>query len=105
MGKHHGSSRYGGHRCGNGRQAKQKDLPKLSVSATHTGTVRFFNPTKGWGFIRPDATKKTAYQDVFIHISQIEAARIGKVDEGHRLKFTVGTHRGHEHAINLERTT
>ena len=44
-----------------------------------TGTVKFFNQTKGFGFITPDQGGK----DVFVHITAVERSNIGTLDEGH----------------------
>jgi CspA family cold shock protein len=48
-----------------------------------TGTVKFFNTTKGFGFITPDKGGK----DVFVHISAVERSGIGGLDEGMRVSF------------------
>ena len=48
-----------------------------------TGTVKWFNPTKGYGFIEPDDGGK----DAFVHISAVEAAGIGTLNEGQRVSF------------------
>lgn len=50
-----------------------------------TGTVKWFNPTKGFGFIQPD----DGGQDVFMHISAVERAGIGNPSEGQRLSYEV----------------
>lgn len=50
-----------------------------------TGTVKWFNPTKGYGFITPDDGGK----DVFLHISAVERAGLSSVAEGQRLSFDV----------------
>jgi CspA family cold shock protein len=50
-----------------------------------TGTVKWFNSTKGFGFIQPD----DGGQDVFMHISAVERAGIGNPSEGQRLSFEV----------------
>lgn len=50
---------------------------------TKTGTVKFFNATKGFGFITPDDGGK----DVFVHISAVEHAGIPMLDEGMKLEF------------------
>ena len=47
------------------------------------GTVKFFNATKGFGFITPDQGGK----DVFVHISAVEKSGMGQLDEGMRLSF------------------
>ena len=46
-----------------------------------TGTVKFFNQTKGFGFITPDQGGK----DVFVHITAVERSNIGALDEGMRV--------------------
>jgi cold shock protein len=48
-----------------------------------TGTVKFFNNTKGFGFITPEKGGK----DVFVHISAVEKSGIGSLDEGMRVTF------------------
>ena len=48
-----------------------------------TGTVKFFNSTKGFGFITPEKGGK----DVFVHISAVEKSGIGSLDEGMRVSF------------------
>ena len=48
-----------------------------------TGTVKFFNSTKGFGFIQPDDGSK----DVFVHISAVEAAGLGTLSENQKISF------------------
>jgi cold shock protein len=48
-----------------------------------SGTVKFFNQTKGFGFITPDLGGK----DVFVHITAVERSGIGSLDEGMRVSF------------------
>ncbi len=48
-----------------------------------TGVVKFFNQTKGFGFITPDQGGK----DVFVHITAVERSGIGSLDEGMRVSF------------------
>lgn len=48
-----------------------------------TGTVKFFNQTKGFGFITPDQGGK----DVFVHITAVESSGIGPLNEGMRVSF------------------
>ena len=50
-----------------------------------TGTVKWFNAQKGYGFIQPDDGSK----DVFVHISAVEKAGIGNLQEGQKLSFEV----------------
>ncbi|MDX2233191.1 MAG: cold-shock protein [Hyphomonadaceae bacterium] len=48
-----------------------------------TGTVKWFNPDKGFGFIQPDNGGK----DVFVHISAVEAAGMRSLNEGQKVEF------------------
>jgi len=48
-----------------------------------TGTVKWFNPTKGFGFIQPDA----GGPDVFVHISAVERAGLGSLQEGQKISY------------------
>jgi len=48
-----------------------------------TGTVKWFNGTKGYGFIQPDDGSK----DVFVHISAVERAGMGTLNEGQKISF------------------
>ena len=62
------------------------------------GTVKWFNETKGFGFIAPEGGKK----DVFIHISAMERAGIRELADGQAVTFDVERGRdGRESAINL----
>ncbi len=62
------------------------------------GTVKWFNPTKGYGFIRPD----TGGKDVFVHISAVEKAGYTGLAEGAKVTFDVVPNRGKESAENLK---
>ncbi len=62
------------------------------------GTVKFFNATKGFGFIQPENGEK----DVFVHISAVEQAGMGTLAEGQRVSFEVVTERGKLAASNLK---
>ncbi len=62
------------------------------------GTVKFFNATKGFGFIQPENGEK----DVFVHISAVEQAGMGTLAEGQRVSFDVVTERGKLAASNLK---
>jgi CspA family cold shock protein len=48
-----------------------------------TGTVKWFNSTKGYGFIQPDDGSK----DVFVHVSAVERAGMGTLSEGQKISF------------------
>ena len=63
-----------------------------------TGSVKWFNTTKGFGFIAPYGGKK----DVFVHISAVEAAGIRVLNDGQQVTFDIETSRdGRESATNL----
>ena len=62
------------------------------------GTVKWFNATKGYGFIAPEGGGK----DVFVHISAVEAAGMGSLNEGQRVSYDVVTDRGKQAAGNLK---
>lgn len=62
-----------------------------------TGTVKWFNPTKGFGFIEP-ADGST---DVFVHISAVQASALDTLAEGQRVSFDVVEERGKSAAANL----
>jgi len=63
-----------------------------------TGTVKWFNSQKGFGFIQPDGSGK----DVFVHISAVERSGLGSLTEGQRVSFDVVTERGKQAASNLK---
>jgi len=63
-----------------------------------TGTVKWFNATKGFGFIQPDGGGK----DVFVHISAVERAGYTGLLEGAKVSFDVVPNRGKESAENLK---
>ncbi len=50
-----------------------------------TGTVKWFNPQKGYGFIEPEDGSR----DVFVHISAVERAGLGTLNEGQKVSFEV----------------
>jgi CspA family cold shock protein len=63
-----------------------------------TGTVKFFDATKGFGFIQPEDGEK----DVFVHISAVQNAGMDSLAEGQRVSFDVVTERGKLAAGNLK---
>ena len=63
-----------------------------------TGTVKWFNKTKGFGFIIPDDSDK----DVFVHITAVQAAGMKKLDEGQKLSYDAEEKDGKVSAVNLQ---
>ena len=61
------------------------------------GKIKWFNPTKGYGFIDNDAGGK----DIFLHVSALEQAGIDALEEGEAVSFEIGDNRGRENAINI----
>lgn len=62
-----------------------------------TGTVKWFDPAKGFGFIQPEDGSK----DVFVHISAVQRAGLGSLTENQRINYEVVTERGKLAADNL----
>ena len=62
-----------------------------------SGTVKWFNANKGYGFIQPDGATK----DVFVHISAVERAGLSTLAEGAKVTFDIVDNRGKEAAENL----
>jgi CspA family cold shock protein len=63
-----------------------------------TGTVKWFNATKGFGFIQPDNGGK----DVFVHISAVERGGLNGLNEGQKISYDVVNERGKDAAANLK---
>ena len=63
-----------------------------------TGKVKWFNPTKGYGFIQPDGGGR----DVFVHISAVEKAGYTSLAEDAKVSFDIVANRGKESAENLK---
>jgi cold shock protein len=63
------------------------------------GTVKWFNPAKGYGFIQPSGG---GGKDVFVHISAVERAGLGSLNEGQAVEFEIESNRGKESAVNLK---
>jgi len=64
-----------------------------------TGTVKWFNAQKGYGFITPDAGGK----DVFVHISAVQRAGLGTLTEGQRISYDIQTgQQGKSSAVDLK---
>jgi CspA family cold shock protein len=81
------------------RALPREDLLKLPGDPTmQKGTVKWFNPTKGYGFIRP----QTGDKDVFVHISAVERAGLNTLNEGQVVEYELVTNRGKTSAENLK---
>jgi len=63
-----------------------------------SGTVKFFNTQKGYGFIQPNDGSK----DVFVHISAVQRAGLDTLNEGQKVTYDVVTERGKCAAGNLQ---
>ena len=63
-----------------------------------TGTVKWFNPAKGFGFIEPEDGSK----DVFFHVSAVESSGIGTLNEGQKISYDIVDERGKTAAGNLK---
>ena len=63
-----------------------------------SGTVKFFNATRGYGFISPDDGSK----DVFVHISAVERSGLGQLSEGQKLSFEIQQDARGPKAVNLQ---
>ena len=63
-----------------------------------TGTVKWFNPTKGYGFIQPQSGGK----DVFVHISAVERAGLSTLNEGAVVEYELVANKGKESAENIK---
>jgi CspA family cold shock protein len=63
-----------------------------------SGTVKWFNPTKGYGFIQPQGGGK----DVFVHISAVERAGLSTLNEGQQVEYEIVNNRGKSSAENLK---
>lgn len=63
-----------------------------------TGTVKFFNVTRGFGFISPEDGSK----DVFVHISAVEQAGMSQLTEGQKVSFEVQPDARGPKAVNLQ---
>src|SRR5512144_777390 len=70
----------------------------LRRSSMPQGTVKWFNPTKGYGFIQPQEGGK----DVFVHISAVERAGLSTLNEGQTVQYELVENRGKTSAENLK---
>lgn len=63
-----------------------------------TGTVKWFNPIKGFGFIAPN----DGGRDVFVHITALQRAGISALNEGQKVSYEIVTEKGKQAASNLK---
>jgi len=70
----------------------------IEDAAMATGTVKWFNSSKGYGFIMPQDGSK----DVFVHITAVQSAGLRGLNEGQKVMFDVSLERGKIAAINLQ---
>jgi len=62
------------------------------------GTVKWFNPTKGFGFIQPEQ----GGTDVFVHATAVERAGLRGLNEGQQISYELASDRGKTSAVNLK---
>src|SRR3979490_20596 len=70
------------------------DRGKKGGGGGATGIVKWFNATKGYGFIQPE----TGGKDVFVHISAVERAGLSSLNEGAKVSYEITANRGEEPA-------
>ncbi len=63
-----------------------------------TGTVKWFNPTKGFGFIQPD----NGGSDVFVHVSAVQKAGLRTLNDGQKVSYELAAEKGKTSAVNLQ---
>lgn len=63
-----------------------------------TGIVKWFNPTKGYGFVAPEQ----GGNDVFIHITALEKAGLSTLNEGQRISYELASNKGKTSAENIK---
>lgn len=63
-----------------------------------TGVVKWYNPAKRFGFIKPD----DGSSDVFVHVSALEAAGLMTLDENQKIQFELAENKGKTSAVNLK---
>jgi CspA family cold shock protein len=84
-------------RSRDGRAAANRFV-RIKEAMMATGTVKWFNPTKGYGFIQP----QDGGRDVFVHISAVERAGLSSLNEGQTIEYELVSNRGKEAAENIK---
>jgi cold shock protein len=84
-----------------GRADRRSNPSLLEESDMPSGTVKWFNATKGYGFIQPEGG---GGKDVFVHISAVERAGLSGLPDGAKVTFDIVPNRGKESAENLRVT-
>ena len=96
-----GSGQTGGFGGGGGFGDRPARVQRTLTGESASGTVKFFNSMKGFGFIQRD----DGQPDAFVHISAVERAGMGTLNEGDRVKFDVEVdNRGKNSAVNLSQS-
>jgi CspA family cold shock protein len=87
--------------CVGDQVADQNNIRGSSIrrSTMARGTVKWFNPTKGYGFIQPQGG---GGRDVFVHISAVERAGMSTLNEGQQIEYEIEENRGKTSAVNLK---
>jgi CspA family cold shock protein len=80
-----------------GKYRRYREYSTLEIEMA-TGAVKWFNPTKGYGFIQPAGGGK----DVFVHISAVEQAGLSTLNEGQTVEYEIESNRGKESAVKLK---
>ena len=101
-GRDRGFGGGGGYGGGGGGFGGGGGRPRGEVAGSGSGSVKWFNPTKGFGFIKPD----DGGQDIFVHISAVEQAGLSGLNEGQTVNFDLEQDRrsGKTSATNLKVT-
>jgi CspA family cold shock protein len=100
VGTHAPKSRCAQLHCRIGRQAAdQNNIADRQLGDEKArGMVKWFNPTKGYGFIQPQAGGR----DVFVHMSAVERAGLSTLNEGQHIEYEIEENRGKTSAVNLK---
>jgi CspA family cold shock protein len=93
-----GSAAIGGRVVVAGKRRLYRARPTLEIEMA-TGTVKWFNPTKGYGFIQPTGG---GGKDVFVHISAVEQAGLSSLNEGQTVEYELESSKGKESAVKLK---